>query len=96
MEYFFGAPRMYSDFGSIPFIAKDVRVQDVLEPLSGPPTFVDPNRKPVFVFLPERLGELERVKQAYPGGVEEQVHRVVIGEAPDEHWPLLFVAYRVE
>jgi hypothetical protein len=95
-EYFFGAPRMYSDFGSIPFIAKDVPVQDVLEPLSSPPALVDSNLKPVFVFLPGRLGELEWVKQAYPGGVEEHVHRVVIGEAPTDQRPLLFVAYRVE
>jgi 4-amino-4-deoxy-L-arabinose transferase-like glycosyltransferase len=94
-EYFFGAPRMYADFGSTAFIAKDVPVRDVLQPLDGPPTMIDPALKPVFIFLPERLGELEWVKQAYPDGVEEEVHRIVLDEAPTEQLPLLFVAYRV-
>jgi hypothetical protein len=94
-EYFFGAPRMYADFGSTAFIAKDVQVRDVLEPLKAPPTIVNRGLKQVFVFLPERLDELELVKQAYPGGVEEQVHRIVPTGAPAEQLPLLFVAYRV-
>lgn len=92
--YFFGAPRMYHDFGSSVFIAKDVQQIDVLEPLEGPPTFVDPSLRPVFVFLPERLNELEWVKQAYPDGLEDRVYRVALKEAPSEEYPLLFVAYR--
>ncbi len=75
-EYFFGAPRMYADFGSTPFIAKGVKLYDVMQPLSGPPDFVDPNRKAVFVFLPERINELAIVQGVYPNGVLEQVHRV--------------------
>jgi 4-amino-4-deoxy-L-arabinose transferase-like glycosyltransferase len=93
-EYFFGAPRMYADFGSTAFIAKDVPVIDVLEPLKAPPTITDSGLKPVFVFLPERLGELDLVKQAYPRGVEEQVYRIADRDAPNAQVPLLFVAYR--
>ena len=95
-EYFFGAPRMVANFGSTPFIAKGARLHDVLEPLAGPPDIVDATSRTVFIFLPERLGELEWVKQAYPGGVEEPVHRVAIKEAPSAQLPLLFVAYRLE
>jgi hypothetical protein len=90
-EYFFGAPRMYADFGSTSFIAKGVGLHDVGSPLTGPPSFVDSSRRAVFVFLPERASELAVVQRAYPNGVLEEVHR--IGE-PDG--PLLFLAYRVE
>lgn len=89
-EYFFGAPRMYADFGSTPFIAKGVKLYDVMQPLSGSPDFVDPSRKAVFVFLPERLNELAFVQEAYPNGVLDRVHRT---GAPDG--PLLFVSYMV-
>lgn len=95
-EYFFGVPRMYADFGSTPFIAKGVPLIDVWDPLNAPPTFADSGLKKVFVFLPERLDELTWVRQAYPDGVEEPVHRIDIDEAPGDQLPLLFVAYRVE
>jgi len=89
-EYFFGAPRMYADFGSTPFIAKGITLFDAREPLIGAPYFVDPNHKAVFIFLPERIGELDLVRQAFPNGVTEEIQR--IGH-PDG--PLLFTAYRV-
>lgn len=89
-EYFFGAPRMYADFGSSPFIAKGVPLYDVKEPISGPPDFVDNQQKAIFIFLPERLGELALVQQKYPSGTLQEVHRV--GE-PDG--PLLYTAYLV-
>ena len=95
-EYFFGVPRMYADFGSTPFIAKGVPLMDVWDPLNGPPSFTDSGLKKVFIFLPERLDELKWVGQAYPGGVEEPVHRIDLDEAPGGQLPLLFVAYRAE
>jgi 4-amino-4-deoxy-L-arabinose transferase-like glycosyltransferase len=108
-EYFFGAPRMYADFGSTPFIAKEIKLYDVKEPLTRPPTFVDRKYKAVFVFLPERAHELALVKQLYPNGVQEEVRRIdrVAPKAVTLLWPettakadrekpLLFVAYKVE
>jgi 4-amino-4-deoxy-L-arabinose transferase-like glycosyltransferase len=89
-EYFFGAPRMYADFGSTSFLAKGVRLYDVSPGLASPPKIADPSRKAVFVFLPERAKELTGVQQAYPGGVLEEVRRV--GEP---NGPLLFIAYKV-
>ena len=66
--YFLGAPRMYAGFPSIPYLAPGVEGHDVLEPLTGPPAFVETDRRPVFLFLPERLKELEAVRLAYPAG----------------------------
>jgi 4-amino-4-deoxy-L-arabinose transferase-like glycosyltransferase len=88
-EYFFGAPRMYADFASTPFIAKGVSSFDVTKPLAQPPDFVDPMKRPVFIFLPERAGEIEWVRHLYPSGALEEVHR-----GGDPQAPLLFISYR--
>lgn len=66
--YFFGPGRMYYGFATIPFIARGVEGVDVLQPISGPPDFVLPDKGAVFVFLPERLWEWNFVKAKYPGG----------------------------
>lgn len=66
--YFFGPPRMYFTYGVIRFMARGVEGMDVRQPLAGPPTFVDPGREAVFVFLPERRSELEVVRRTYPQG----------------------------
>ena len=88
-QYFFGAPRMWVDFGSATFIAKNP-YQDVIDPLTAPPAFVDPAYNAAFIFLPERKADFALVEQAYPGGQLEEVHRD--GEA---NGPLLFTAYTV-
>ncbi|MGE5601988.1 MAG: ArnT family glycosyltransferase [Nitrososphaerales archaeon] len=91
-EYFFGAPRMWADFGSIPFIARGVEIYDVQQAFAGPALdFVDPTHKPVFVFLPERIHELDAVRQLMPGGTVDEVHRI----PGDWEQPLLFTAYRL-
>lgn len=87
--YFFGAPRMFLDFSTIPYIARGIQGTDVRQPLSGPPSFVGPERQSVFVFLPERRRELEALKQFVPGGTEEEIRGKELGQP-------LFVAYRVE
>ena len=66
--YFLGPPRMYASFPSLSYLAPGVEGRDVLDPLAGPPAFVEPDRRPVFLFLPERLKELEAVRLAYPEG----------------------------
>jgi hypothetical protein len=87
--YFLGAPRMWADFGSATFIAKNPYL-DVIDPLVGPPTFVDPAYNAAFIVLPERATDLLWIEQAYPGGRLEAVHRE--GEVDS---PLLFTAYTV-
>jgi hypothetical protein len=85
--YFFGAPRIYWSFGTMSFLAPNVPGQDVEEPLTAPPTFVDTSRNAVFIFLPERAGELAWVQQAFPEGR--------LREFDDAGGRLRFVAYEV-
>lgn len=86
--YFFGPGRMYYGFATIPFIARGVEGQDVLQPISEPPDFVLPDKGAVFVFLPERLWEWNFVKQKYPGGT---IHDFAHAQSQE----LLFSAYVV-
>jgi hypothetical protein len=84
--YFFGPPRMSWTFGTMPFLAPDVQGQDIVEPLSGPPDFSE-GRSAVFLFLPERAGELDQVRRALPGGQ--------LREFLDVRGELRFIAYEV-
>ena len=83
--YLFGPPRMYAGFPTLPYLAVGVDGEDVVDPLTGPPTFVKPDKRPVFLFLPEREGELEAVKLSYPTGR--------LREFRQPSGALLFVAY---
>lgn len=73
--YFFGPPRMYVGFGTIRYLAADVPGTDINDPISDPAalTFVQPDKDAVFVFLPERLGELDVVRSRYPDGALVEV-----------------------
>jgi 4-amino-4-deoxy-L-arabinose transferase-like glycosyltransferase len=66
--YFFGAPRIYWSFGTMSFLAPGVQGRDVVEPLAGPTDFGSDDQSTVFIFLPERAGELTWVEQSLPGG----------------------------
>lgn len=83
--FFFGFPRMgYFSLSTIPFLAPEKQAQDVIEPLIGPSAL--PLRGPtLFIFLPERLHELEFVRQQAPGGT--------VQEFRSEAGELLFVVY---
>jgi 4-amino-4-deoxy-L-arabinose transferase-like glycosyltransferase len=60
---------------------------DVTEPLTGPPTFVDPARSAVFVFMNPQSSDIQYVQQAYPQG------RLQIMTAPSGRYP--FAVYEV-
>ena len=88
--YLFGAPSIYWKFGTMPFMAPRVQGWDVVDPLDGPPDFAGElggtvSRGTVFLFLPERSGELVWVQQAFPGGK--------LLEFNDRAGRLRFVAY---
>jgi hypothetical protein len=91
--YFFGAPLLYWNFGTMPFLSPDVPAQDVVESLDALPDFVDTaaakaaGRAILFIFLPERAGELDWVRQAFPAGR--------LREFRDAGGELRFIAYRV-
>lgn len=86
---FFGPPRMYYGFGTIPYLTGKRPGIDVREPLSGPidSSLAAPGDNVIFVFLPERLDELEHVTAVFPRGEREEI--------PAPHGDaLLFVVYR--
>jgi 4-amino-4-deoxy-L-arabinose transferase-like glycosyltransferase len=85
--YFLGSPRIYWNFGTIPFLAPEVPGQDVIDPLVAPPDLEDSESGSVFLFLPERVAELDFVQQAYPGGRLQEFH--------DTRGSLRFAAYVV-
>ncbi len=61
---------MYVDHPTLRYLAGDGERFDVLEPLlpDQRPTMVTRERWLVFMFLSERLGELETVRRYFPGG----------------------------
>jgi 4-amino-4-deoxy-L-arabinose transferase-like glycosyltransferase len=85
--YFLGAPRMYWGFGTMTFLAPDVQGQDIEEPLSVPPGLAEDGRHTLFLFLPERAGELDWLRQTYPDGE--------LREFSDESGRRWFLTYEV-
>jgi 4-amino-4-deoxy-L-arabinose transferase-like glycosyltransferase len=86
--YFCGPPRMgYYTHSTIPYLVPDAIGYDVDNPLIEPPSeaLSEPT---VYIFLPERLDELELVEQAYPGG------KVVIKRGREQI--NLFTAYQIQ
>lgn len=90
--YFFGPPRMYIGFGSVPYLAPDVEGQDIHEPLTAPPApgLVQPDKDAIFIFLPERSNELDLVRQTFPKGELEVVPSPVPGKKET-----MYTMYRV-
>jgi 4-amino-4-deoxy-L-arabinose transferase-like glycosyltransferase len=86
--YFFGAPRIYWNYGPMTFLAPNMPGRDVVEPLNAPPDLIDSKRGAVFLFLPERSEELSWVQQAFPNGRLREFY--------DREGRLRFLAYEVE
>ena len=72
---FVGAPWMYGKFATLPYLAPRVVFEDVLEPIAPPVarSLVPSGERVLFVFLPERAGELQVVREAFPGGTTEEM-----------------------
>jgi 4-amino-4-deoxy-L-arabinose transferase-like glycosyltransferase len=70
--FFFGAPRMYISYSGIEFLAGRRVGADVVQPLppGQRPAMVRGERRLIFIFLPERLGEMQAVRQFFPNGQE--------------------------
>jgi hypothetical protein len=87
--YFAGPPRMWYDgFPNIRFLAPDAIGLSLEEPLSAGSERLTVEGLTLFVFLPERVGELEVVRRWYPDGELREIHGTV-GE-------LLYYEYRVD
>jgi 4-amino-4-deoxy-L-arabinose transferase-like glycosyltransferase len=86
--YFCGPPRMgYYTHATIPYLVPGVIGYDVVDPIFEPPSEVI-TESTVYIFLPERISELEFVEQAYPDG------EVVVKEGRDQIQ--LFTAYQIQ
>ncbi len=72
---FFGPPRMYYSFGTVPYLVGRDQGVDMTKTLTGPiaAEVAAPGDDVVFVFLPERLGELALVQSVFPNGVLEEM-----------------------
>jgi 4-amino-4-deoxy-L-arabinose transferase-like glycosyltransferase len=68
--YMFTSPYFYLNHGTIKFVGNEPKGIDIVEPLTSisampaPP----PELRPLFIFVPDRLSELEIIKQQYPHG----------------------------
>lgn len=73
--YFFGFPRMgYYSISTIPYLNPLMSGIEVDPPLTGPPAWDAPSGDLMFIFLPERLSELEWVRQVYENGRYQEFH----------------------
>ncbi len=86
--YFFGAPFVYWDFGTLRFLARDVDGANIPPLGEGEAVEVDRSRGLRFVFVPQRLEELESIQVLFPGGVESSA----VSGSGDR---LLYVLYEV-
>lgn len=70
--YFHGPPAMYVDFPTISFLASEFRpsqnLYNVFEPEEPLPTPQQPGDNLIFIYLPERSGEMAQTAEIYPGG----------------------------
>jgi 4-amino-4-deoxy-L-arabinose transferase-like glycosyltransferase len=64
--YFFGAPVIYWDFGTLAFLLRDRAGVNILPEESLPQNISPPAR---FVFVESRLSALPEIERRYPGGV---------------------------
>jgi hypothetical protein len=88
--YFYGPTVMYFDIGNLSFLARGVKGVDVYPPDADRASVeFDISGGARFVFLPQRLGELETVREQFPGGERTDVH-----SAADAR--LLYVMYEVD
>ncbi|MDY7078671.1 MAG: glycosyltransferase family 39 protein [Chloroflexota bacterium] len=87
--YFYAPPFMYWNFGSLAFMTRGIEGVDVPPPEAGGWSEPDLSQGARFVFLPERLGELDAVRARHPGGLETPVLSSADGR-------LLYVLYTVE
>jgi 4-amino-4-deoxy-L-arabinose transferase-like glycosyltransferase len=86
--YFFGAPHIFYETTWSRFLAPRAEGMDVEAGWTGGLSFVEAHRNAVFVFLPQRLGELEIVRGQFPVGVEKPVYSSADGRP-------LYVMYEV-
>lgn len=76
--YFYAAPIMYANADNIPFLApqfeRGFNIYDMESGQTAAPTSTDAPPNKLFIFLPERDGDLQAIQAEFPGGVVEQIN----------------------
>jgi hypothetical protein len=86
--YFFGLPRIFFNFPTIEYLRGNVTGIDGPATLPRDLSFVSRDRGAVFIFIPERANEVQRLQQGLPGGKVLMFPRKTKSET-------LFVAYEL-
>jgi len=87
--HFHGPPSIYWEFGTLAFMAPDVEGVDVPPLGEGEWPEPDLNQGVRFVILPQRLGDLDTIRERYPSGQETSFY-----SGHDDR--LLYVLYEVD
>jgi hypothetical protein len=87
--YFYAPPSMYWNFGTLAYMARGVEGIDVPPEGDGEVPAPDLHRGARFFFLPERLSELDAIRNRFPGGHKESAYSTADGR-------LLYVSYKVK
>lgn len=90
--YFFGLPRMFLGFATLPYLDPHLWGEDVQNLAQVQPDVLRKDAVVVFVFVPERLSDYEWVIRQYPGGYEWRYN--VQGKGREHE--LLFILYQIE
>jgi hypothetical protein len=77
--YFVGAPWMYWGFATLPYLVPNAEAKDIPDQMTSPvsPTLAAPGKGVVFILIPERLNELEMVRQTFPEGKRHDFYSTV-------------------
>jgi 4-amino-4-deoxy-L-arabinose transferase-like glycosyltransferase len=86
--YWFGLPRIYTLDPTMNFLGRDRVFVEVRHDATLMPVHKGSEPNATFMFLPERIADLEQVREACPGGQEHEVY-----EPYDER--VLFTAYEL-
>lgn len=89
VAYFYGPPSMYVSFPTIPFLTRGFEAGKSLFDVEPEDPMLFPSDAPnrVFLFLPERFEELNKVEADYPGGTLKSI--------PGQYASPLFYVYEV-
>lgn len=89
--YFVGAPWMYWGFATFPYLVPEADAVDITVPVTEFITagLVRPEKDAIFVFIPQRVSELETVRKMLPGGEVRRYYSPVDGH-------VLVTLYEVE
>jgi hypothetical protein len=79
--YFVGAPWVYWGIGTLPYLVPDADATDVTGPVEEFISLgnVMPEKDAVFIFIPQRIGELELVQKTFPNGAQTEFFSPVDG-----------------